>query len=234
MTERTPWHLLEPGQALAQLASDPQSGLSEAEAAARLAKTGPNAITEERHRSLVAMVLSQFADFMILVLLAAAAVSGVIGEPQDTIAILVILLVNAVIGAAQEYRAQRAVAALRRLAAPEARTLRGGEIVALPAADLVPGDHVVLEAGNLVPADLRLLEVHDLQTDESTLTGESHAVEKATAALREAELPLGDRRNLAFRGTHVTRGRATGVVVATGMRTEIGRIAGLLTREAGV
>jgi len=234
MTQPTAWHRSGAETALRRLGSDARAGLSKPEAATRLAEVGPNVIDEERRGSLLAMFFGQFRDFMILVLLGAAIVSGAIGEPQDTIAIAVIVVVNAVVGAAQEYRAQRAVAALRHLAAPEARVRRDGELVVLPARDLVPGDLVVLEAGNVVPADLRLLEAVELKTDESALTGESHGVEKSTAPLDEAELPLGDRRNMAFKGTHATRGRGAGVVVATGMQTEMGRIANLLAGERGV
>ncbi|MEA3275042.1 MAG: cation-translocating P-type ATPase [Pseudomonadota bacterium] len=232
--ESTLWHRLSPQETLTRLGCEADAGLSAAEVAARLADAGPNLIAEGRRRSLAAMFLGQFADFMILVLLGAAVISGVVGEPQDTVAILVIVMLNAVIGAAQEYRAERAVAALRRMAAPEARVRRDGKLLTRAARELVPGDIVLLEAGNLVPADLRLLEAVDLQTDESALTGEAQPVGKETGALEETDLPLGDRRNLAFKGTHVTRGRGTGVVVATGMTTELGRIAGLLSREEGV
>ena len=228
------WHLLTGAEAVARLDSDAQSGLSVAEAGRRLAQSGPNVLEEGRRRSLAAMLLGQFSDFLILVLVAAAVVSGIVGEPADTIAILVILLLNAVIGAVQEYRAQRAMTALRRLAAPEARVLRDAELRSLPARELVPGDLVRLEAGDLVPADLRLLEAVELQTDESSLTGESQPVEKCVERLERSDLVLGDRRNLGFKATTVTRGRGTGLVVATGMQTEIGRIARLLATEPGV
>ncbi|PKM45605.1 MAG: ATPase [Gammaproteobacteria bacterium HGW-Gammaproteobacteria-1] len=228
------WHTLAAAEVLTQLGVDAAQGLAAAEVDTRRAQYGPNALVEGRRRSLAAMFLGQFTDFMILVLLAAALVSGVVGEPQDTIAILVIVMLNAVIGAVQEYRAERAVAALRAMAAPEAQVLRDGSIGTVAAAALVPGDVVLLEAGNIVPADLRLLEAAELQVDESALTGESHGVEKDGAVLAETELPLGDRRNLAFRGSTVSRGRGRGVVVATGMNTEIGRIAELLHGEEGV
>jgi Ca2+-transporting ATPase len=228
------WHRLLPDEAVARLNSDGRAGLSAAEAAARLAQAGPNVLTEGHQRPLLMMFLGQFADFMILLLLVAAVISGFIGEPMDTIAILVILVLNAVVGAAQEYRAERAVAALRRMAAPLANVRRGGRHLTLDAADLVPGDLVLLETGNMVPADLRLIEAVDLQADESALTGESRTVEKSIERLDGDDLPLGDRRNLAFKGTSVTRGRAAGLVVATGMSTELGRIAGLLAGEPGV
>ncbi len=229
-----PWHCLEAPEVLARLGTDAERGLSSEAAAARLAQGGPNVLVEARRSSFAALLLRQFADFMILVLLAAAAISGFIGDARDTIAILVIVVLNAAIGAGQQYRAERAVEALRRMAAPDARVRRDGSLRTLPARDLVPGDVVVLEAGNVVPADVRLLDVSELQMDEASLTGESHPVDKSPAALEEDELPVGDRRNLAFRGTFVARGRAEGVVVATGMATELGRIAELLEREEGV
>ncbi|MEN8170673.1 MAG: cation-translocating P-type ATPase [Pseudomonadota bacterium] len=228
------WHCLEAHEVVANLGSDADVGLSSTEAAARLLEYGPNALVEGHRRSLLILFLGQFTDFMILVLMAAAVISGIIGEPQDAIAILVILLLNAIIGSVQEYRAERAVAALRAMAAPEAVVLRGGERMSLAASQLVPGDLVVLEAGNLVAADLRLLEAVELQCDESVLTGESQVVEKMVEPLLEEMLPLGDRRNLLFKGTSITRGRATAVVVASGMQTELGRIAGLLAQEPGV
>jgi Ca2+-transporting ATPase len=225
---QTAWHCMTAEQAVGQLRSDTVTGLSRGEAAVRLGAHGPNALAEGRKRSLAGILLGQFRDFMILVLLAAALIAGLVGEPQDTIAILVIVLLNAIIGTVQEYRAERAVAALRRMAAPEARVRRNGELASIPAVELVPGDMVLLEAGDIVPADLRLVEAVDLQTDESTLTGEAHPVSKDIAALQDTDLPLGDRCNLVFKDTHVTRGRGAGVVVATGMATELGHIAGLL------
>ncbi|MCW8917215.1 MAG: cation-translocating P-type ATPase [Gammaproteobacteria bacterium] len=228
------WHTLETTAVLTRLGSDGAAGLSSKEAAARLAQYGPNLLVEGRSRSLPLLFLGQFSDFMILVLVGAAVVSGIIGEPQDAIAILVILLLNAIIGSAQAYRAERAVAALRHMAAPDALVVRDGERLRVAASLLVPGDLVVLEAGNLVPADLRLLEAIEVECDESVLTGESHPVAKRIGRLAEAELSLGDRHNLLFKGSSVTRGRGSGVVVATGMQTEFGRIAQLLAEERGV
>jgi len=228
------WYRLPAEAALSRLKTSLEHGLDPSEVAARLARQGPNVIAEGPRRSLLSMLGGQFADFMILVLLAAAVISGVIGEAQDTVAILVIVVLNALIGAVQEYRAERAMAALRRMAAPAARVRREGALVTCPAQELVPGDLVLLDAGALAPADLRMVEVVNLQTDESALTGESHPVEKTTAPIDAADVPLGDQRNLVFKGTSVTRGRGTGVVVATGMDTEIGRIAKLLSGAAGV
>ncbi len=206
-------------------------GLASAEAAQRLATHGSNEIIEQRRRSLWRMLLDQFTDFMILVLIAAAVVSGLVGEPSDTVAIVVILVLNGVIGFVQEYRAERAVAALKRMAAANAVVRRDGRLDSIPTMHLVGGDIVLLEAGDVVPADLRLAESAQLKVDESALTGESVPVEKITAPLSERQLPLGDRLNMAFKGTSVSGGRGTGIVVATGMATELGRIAALLSEE---
>jgi Ca2+-transporting ATPase len=227
------WHSLSSEDVLQQLESS-LTGLTTEQARKRLAEHGPNEIIEKRRRSLLSILLGQFADFMIVVLLVAALISGFIGEPQDTIAILVIVLLNAIIGTVQEFRAERAVAALQKMAAPETHVLRDAKAVTLEAAGLVPGDVVMLEAGNIVPADLRLLEEEELQVDESALTGESHAVEKQTEPLPDTELAIGDRFNLVFKSSMITRGRGKGVVIASGMETEIGQIAEMLQVEAGV
>jgi len=224
------WHNIDAEQAISRLEVS-ASGLSESEALARRAKYGPNSIPEKRSRNLLVMLLSQFTDFMIVVLLIAALISGLIGEPQDTIAILVIILLNAIIGTVQEFRAERAVAALRKMAAPEAHVLRDDRLVTLAASKLVPGDIVLLEAGNVVPADLRLLKVEEMQADESALTGESHPVQKQSTPIVDADIPVGDRLNLAFKSSLITRGSGRGVVIATGLDTEIGRIAKLLHTE---
>jgi len=225
------WHCIDCGEVARALGTDPVQGLAAEAAAQRLVRYGRNELRESRRRPPWRILLDQFADFMIVVLIAAAVVSGVIGEPQDTIAIIAILVLNAVIGFVQEYRAERAMAALKRIAAPSASVLRAGRRITLPAHELVPGDIVVLEAGNVIPADLRLTEAVRLKVNESALTGESAAVEKAVASLRDADAPLGDRRNMGYKGTVVSYGRGRGVVVATGMATELGRIATLLAAE---
>ncbi len=230
----TPWHTLDTETVAQRLTVDPATGLDEAQVSRRRARTGENRITERRRRGPLRMLLDQFLDFMILVLIAAALVSGIVGEPQDAIAILVIVLLNAIVGLVQEYRAERAVAALLLLAAPEARVKRSGSTSVVPAHELVPGDIVMLDAGNAVPADLRLLEVQALAADESTLTGESQAVEKTVEALTESAPPLGDKHNFAFKGSVITHGRGAGIVVATGDDTELGQIAGLLRAAEGV
>ena len=227
MTDNARWHRLDIGAALDRLESRPE-GLAASAAAERLRRYGANAIVEQARRPPWRMLLDQFRDFMILVLIAAAVIAGLVGEPQDSIAIVVIVLLNAILGAVQEFRAERAVAALRRMAVPATAVLRDGAARTIAADDLVPGDVVLLEAGNAVPADLRLIEAAELAADESTLTGESRPVDKSTAPLPAERLPLGDRTNLAFKGTLITRGRGLGLVVATGMQTEIGRIAGML------
>jgi len=228
------WHTLGPDETAGTLGVRPEFGLTGDEASRRLKTLGPNEIMEARRRGPFRMLLDQFADFMILVLIAAGVVAGLIGEPQDTVAIVVIVVLNAIIGFVQEYRAERAVAALKQLAAPTARVRREGQVVSLASRELVPGDVVLLEAGNVVPADLRLIEAAQLKVEEAALTGESQPVEKVTAALHEKELPLGDRHNMSYKGTIVTFGRGTGVVVATGMESELGRIARLLHEEEEV
>ncbi|MCK6554349.1 cation-translocating P-type ATPase [Candidatus Binatia bacterium] len=228
------WHLASVEDTLRALGGDGARGLTSAEAAERLATCGRNELQEGRRRGIVRMLADQFADFMIVVLIGAAVVSGLIGDLTDTIAIVVIVALNAVIGFVQEYRAERAVAALKLMAAPSARVVRDSELCTIPAAELVPGDLVEIEAGNVVPADLRLIDAHTLRTEEAALTGESQPVEKFTRALHEPALPLGDRRNLAFKGTLVSYGRGRGVVVGTGMQTELGRIAQLLHEEEEV
>jgi len=226
------WHTLSTGDVLSSLQVDARQGLSSESARAALERHGGNEIRAGAHHGPGRILLGQFSDFMIIVLIVSAVISGIIGDPQDAAAIVVIVLLNAIIGAVQEYRAERAVAALREMAASEARVRRAGHIRTIPATGVVPGDILLLEAGNTIAADLRLLETANLQLDESALTGESEAVGKSTEALTDTELPVAERRNLAFKGTLVAGGRGTGVVVATGMDTEIGRIATLLHKDS--
>ncbi len=228
-----PWHCLDREAVAAHLASDARMGLSREAAASRRARSGPNALQEHGRRSPWVMLAAQFTDFMILVLIAAAVIAGIVGAPQDSIAIVVIVILNGIIGFVQEFRAERAMAALKQMASPRARVIRDGRPVLLDARELVPGDLVELEAGNIVPADLRLVDLSAFKVDESALTGESQPVDKQSALLTEADLALGDRLNLAYKGTTVTYGRARGLVVATGMHTELGRIATLLAGESG-
>ncbi len=177
------WHTSEIDAVLTVQHSDAASGLTAAEARTRLQQHGPNALSERASRSAWQLLLDQFKDFMIIILLAAAVVSGVMGEVTDTLVIVTIVVLNAAIGFTQARRADQAIAALRQLAATRTQVLRSGQIQSIAASELVPGDIVLLEAGNQVPADLRLLEAAQLKVDESTLTGESVTVEKNTATL---------------------------------------------------
>ena len=223
-----PWQTQTPEEVLSALKSTP-TGLTAQEAAARLAASGPNKLAEGKKKTVFGIFLAQFADFMIWVLIAAALISGFLGEWVDAAIIAVVVLLNAVMGTVQESRAEAALAALQAMSAPYAKVLRDGAAVKVPAADLVVGDVVLLEAGDSVPADLRLLESGSLKVEESALTGESVPVEKNAALLAQSDAPLGDRLNLAYMGTAVTYGRASGVVVATAMDTEMGKIAHQLT-----
>ena len=226
------WHQREVHELTDEHAVDPDQGLHPAEVDRRMGIHGPNEMPSAAKRSLLRLFAAQFTDFMVLVLLAAAVVSGLIGSLIDTIAILVIVLLNAVIGFVQSWRADQAMAALKQLATAQATVVRSSQTQEVPARDLVPGDIVLLEAGNKVPADLRLIRTAQLQVDESSLTGESVTVAKHTAALPDtADSALGDRLNMAFKGTTATHGRARGLVVATGTATELGKVARLLDQE---
>ena len=227
------WHRQEVPEVLKELGASP-SGLSSAEAALRLGKYGRNSLKEKPRRSALAMFLGQFKDFMIAVLIAAAVISGAIGEMLDAGVIAAIIILNAVMGFIQEYRAQKAMEALKKMAAPFASVLRDGQAASIPSNTLVPGDIVALEAGSIVPADLRLIEAASLKTEEAALTGESLSVEKTAASIQGEDLQLGDRLNMAYSGTAVSYGRGKGVVTATGMETELGKIAGMLQDEEEV
>jgi len=225
------WYTLDSEHVLAAIESNLSAGLTTEEAARRLEQYGPNELTRAPARGPLRMLLAQFGDVMVIVLLAAAAVAAFLGDPADIAAIVAIVALNAFLGFVQEYRAERAMAALSALAALTARVRRDGVERVERATRIVPGDVVLLEAGNILPADIRLLEVNSLRVEEAALTGESQAVDKTSAALGGNALALGDRRNMAYKGTTVGYGRAVGVVVATGMRTELGRIATLLRTE---
>jgi P-type Ca2+ transporter type 2C len=221
------WHTKTTGEVLRHWSSS-ETGLVAAEAAERLKTHGPNELTERRGKGPLAMLRDQFTETMVLILIAAGVISGFLGKGTETAAILAIVVLFAVLGFVQEYRAERAMAALKQLAVPVVRVRRDGELREMSARELVPGDIVLLEAGSAVPADARLLESAALRIQEAALTGESEPVEKTADAISEAELPLGDRRNMAYLGTSVTYGRGSAVVAATGMKTELGKIAGLI------
>ncbi len=205
-------------------------GLSTADASNRLHEIGPNELPDSAGRSITTMILDQFKDFLILLLMAAALISGLLGEVADTIAILVIVILNAVMGVVQEYRAERAMEALKEMAAETAVVRRNGEVVEIPAAELTVGDIVLLDAGRVVPADLRLVETASLRAAEAALTGESMPIEKDAGLVVSEEASLGDRRNMVYKGTQIVYGRGVGVVTAVGLQTELGRIADLLDK----
>jgi P-type Ca2+ transporter type 2C len=221
------WHRLGIPEVFELLGTN-QQGLSTISAEEKILEIGPNELQEGKRKSIANILLAQFKDVMILILLAAAIISGIIGDFTDGIVILAIVLLNAMIGFFQEYRAEKAMQALKQMAVTQAKLLRDGVIVRLPATDLVPGDIVFLEAGNAVPADVRIIESINLKIEEAALTGESNAIDKITHLLEVHDLPLGDKKNMAFKGTFVTYGRGTAVVIATGMQTELGHIAKML------
>ncbi len=224
------WHRLSITEVF-ELLSTSELGLSTSAAEEKLLQIGPNELEEGKKKSIAVMLLAQFKDVMILVLLAAAIVSGIIGDVTDTIVILVIVILNAIIGFFQEYRAEKAMQALKQMAITQARVLRDETSSWLPATVLVPGDIVLLEAGNAVPADMRIIESNNLKIEEAALTGESHAIDKIITSIESDDLPLGDQKNMAFKGTFVAYGRGTGIVIATGMQTELGRIAKMLQED---
>ena len=222
-----PWHT-KPVEDVLRHWSTAEAGLAAAEAAARLKTHGPNELTQRRGKGPLAMLWEQFTETMVLILIAAGVISAFLGKGTETAAILAIVVIFAVLGFVQEYRAERAMAAQKQPAVPVVRVRRNGGLREMSARELVPGDIVLLEAGNAVPADVRLLESAGLRIQEAALTGESEAVEKTLDAIPEAELPVADRRNMAYLGTSVTCGRGSAVVIATGMKTELGKIAGLI------
>ena len=228
MEQHRAWHTLSIDEVAASLEIDLQQGLSTEEARRRLAEVGPNELAERPRPGFWRILFNQFNNFLVWILIAASLISLALGEIEEAAAIIAIVILNAVLGAIQERRAEEALAALRKMAAPDARVLRDGHRVTIPARELVPGDVVLLEAGNYVPADLRLTESVNLRIDEASLTGESVAVEKTADAVLAEDTPLGDRRNCAFMGTTVTYGRGMGVVTATGMQTQIGLIAEMI------
>ena len=205
-----------------------QKGLTSNQVRERLLQFGPNELKERPRAGFLRLLAGQFNNFLILLLLAAAVISFALGESVDAAAILAIVVLNAVLGVVQESRAERALAALRKMAAPSAAVIRDGAQATIPARELVPGDIVLLEAGNYVPADLRLIESVNLRIDESALTGESHAVQKDAQVVLDKDIPVGDRANSAFMSSMITYGRGKGLVTATGMHTQIGLIAQML------
>ncbi|GAB4542668.1 MAG: cation-translocating P-type ATPase [Anaerolineales bacterium] len=222
------WHTLNIQEALDALNSHPRSGLSAVEAAQRLSANGANELVERGGRAPLQILWEQLTATMVLILLGAAFLAALLGDSKNAISILAIVALYALLGFTQEYRAEQAIAALKKMSAPNVRALRDGKVVEISARQIAPGDVIQLETGNVLPADLRLLEAVNLRIQEAALTGESEPVEKHTAALSNEELPLGDRRNMGYMGTTVTQGRGLALVVSTGMNTELGKIADLI------
>jgi len=222
------WHSLNSDEVLQRLETTLQDGLSSETAAKRLEEYGPNQLVEKPRPTFLQLVISQLNNFIVILLIVAAVISAVLGEWVESGAILAIVVLNSILGVVQENRAEQALAALKKLAAPDAQVLRDGHRTSVPASQLVPGDVVFLEAGNFIPADLRLLEAVNLRIEEAALTGESVPVQKNAALQLDKDIPLGDRKNTAFMGTVVNYGRGKGVVVSTGMHTQLGLIAGML------
>ncbi len=233
------WFTLSAADAAASLGTPLDKGLTDVQVRERQAQFGPNELQEKAGRSFWRMLLDQFNQFLVLILIVAAVVSAIIGwtefrqsgettEFVDAGAIMAIVILNAILGVVQEGRAEQALAALKQMSSPNARVLRDGHLITVPSRDLVPGDVVILETGNYVPADVRLVESVNLRIEEASLTGESVPVSKDARSILPAQATLGDRSNMAFMSTVVTYGRGQGLVVATGMSTEIGKIAGML------
>src|SRR5512142_1041208 len=225
-------HSRELAVVVGELKTDPHEGLSSEEARKRLSEYGPNELREKPRPSLLQMLFEQFKNFLIILLVVAAAVSAALGELTDAGMIMAIVILNAVLGVVQESKAEQALAALKKMAAPNARVVRDGSVTDVPSRDLVPGDLVLLEAGNYVPADMRLVEAVNLKVEEAALTGESVPVEKQAEKALKEDIPLGDRINCAFMSTVVSYGRGKGIVISTGMDTQIGSIAEMIQSYA--
>lgn len=224
-------HSVSSRSTLAQLSTDSQRGLSEAEATLRREKFGPNALVESPPKPLWRQFLEQLQEIVVLLLLAAALIAALLGEWIDMGAIIAIVVLNAALGVFQQRKAEKALSALQKLSAPSAKVLRDGIVRTIAASELVPGDCITVEAGDHVPADARLLEGFGLQALEAALTGESTPVSKDASALLSPETPLGDRRNIIYKGSVISSGKATALVIATGMKTEMGKIAEQLSGQ---
>lgn len=222
------WHLQSVDESIAELKVDPTQGLTTAAAEERLAEHGPNELLDKGAKSPWRILWEQFSATMVLILIGAGVLSIFLGKANESISIFAIVILFGLLGFVQEYRAERAMAALKQLSVPNVRVRRNGKIVELAAPQLTVGDIVLLDAGNVVPADLRLLEANNLRIQEAALTGESEGVTKQTDALDKADAPLGDRRNMAYMGTTIEVGRGLGLVTAVGMTAELGKIATLL------
>ena len=221
------WHSLELDDVLANLQTTSE-GLSSGEVEKRLEKYGPNELKEKPRPTFFQLVLAQLNNFIVILLIVASIISALLGDWIEAAVIMLIVVLNAILGVVQESRAEEALAALKKMAAPESQVLRDGQRMSVPASELVPGDVVFLEAGNFVPADMRLIEAVNLRVEEAALTGESVPVQKNAALVLEEDARLGDRKNTVFMGTVVNYGRGRGIVVDTGMNTQLGMIADML------
>ncbi len=223
-------HAFAVDQVLAAHAVDAERGLTTQRAAALLAEFGPNELVEAPPMPVWRKFLCQFSELVVLILIAAAIVAGALGEWTESLAILAIVVLNGLIGFFQEHRAEHALAALRRMAKPTARVIRGGGLLNVATRELVPGDVIQLEAGDQVPADCRLLHGFGLRVQEAALTGESVPVDKHAQGILAADTPLADRCNMVYAGSDVAAGKGRALVIATGMNSELGRIAGMIQR----
>lgn len=226
--QRQIWHILTGGDICRGLNVDPEKGLSDMEANRRLVEFGHNTLAVKKGVNPVFLFLGQFKDFMVIVLMVATLISGLLGEIADAVTILAIILLNAILGFVQEYKAERSMESLRSLAAPEATVRRNGSSIKIPASGLVPGDIVMIEAGDRIPADIRWLKTFNVRVEESALTGESQPVTKTDRVLTDEYTPIAERKNMGFMGTVMVNGRGIGIVIATGMDTEMGVIAGMI------
>jgi Ca2+-transporting ATPase len=222
------WYTLAEDDVTQKLSVQPDQGLDDAEAARRLEQYGPNELIDRGAKNPFLILWEQITDPLVIVLLAAALVSALLGKWQELIAIMAIVVINAILGVVQEYRAEQAMQALKNMAAPLVRVRRGNKIKEIESRSLVPGDVILLETGNIIPADGRLVESANLKAQEASLTGESEAVEKFAKKLEQENIPVGDRVNMVYMGTSATYGRGTAIITATGMQTELGRIAQLI------
>ena len=229
-TEKRLWHTLEADRTLSELKSSRQQGLSGAEAAQRLEQYGPNALSEGKKKTVLQVFLEQFKDLMVMILIVAALISLATGEAESTIVIFAVLILNAVLGTVQHFKAEKSLESLKAMSAPSAKVIRDGVRTTVSSPQVVPGDIVELEAGDMVVADGRILENYSLKVNESSLTGESEAVEKTSDVIPQADVALGDRKNMVFSGSLVTYGRAVFVVTGTGMDTELGKVAALMNQ----
>ncbi len=227
------WFNLTTEETAKELEVDIEKGLSSEEGVKRREKYGSNELQAKKKKSLIVKFLEQFKDFMIIVLIIAAIVSGIIGVKEgegftDSIIIMIVIIVNAIIGVAQENKAEKSLEALQKMSSHVAKVIRNGNLEVVQSAELVPGDIVVLDTGDFIPADLRIIEAVNLKSQEAAMTGESVPVDKFADKIDEEEISLGDRKNLLFSSSLITYGRGKGIVVETGMNTEVGKIASMI------